>query len=335
MNPKGDNREFVLGIDLGGTFTKGGLVNRNGEIRDAHKEPTNAAGRDHVLDGLFRSIDHLMAVARRRGLEIRGIGIAVTGQVDFETGTLIGGLRDKIPGWIDTPVKKIVEERYGLLTLVENDGKAAAIGEHRFGAARGYSDVVCLTIGTGVGGGIIIGGKLHRKWRGAAGELGHFSIDYQGRQCDCGNMGCLEVYVSAPRLVGGVLEAIRGGEYSVVSELVNGKLDAIDGEVLRRAAEMGDRVVLSVLDEMATYLGAALSNLVVALGPQVIVIGGGISQFGELLLEPTRKEIFRRTFGVCAEGLQLVQAALGEYSGAVGAAALVLDALGPGAGSMM
>ncbi|MGE5574472.1 MAG: ROK family protein [Bacteroidota bacterium] len=325
---QGNDKNVVIGVDLGGTFTKAGLVDPEGRIRDPHRERTDApAGRDHVVQGLFRSIDHLIELAETTGLSVRGIGIAVTGQVDPTTGTVIGGLKGKIPGWIGVPLKSLVQARYDMPVVVENDGKAAAVGEHRFGAAKGYSEAICLTIGTGVGGGLIIGGRLHRKWHGAAGELGHVSIDYRGRRCDCGNRGCLELYVSAPRLIGDVMRAIRKGEPSVVTGLVRGELDRIDGEVLRQAADMGDDLVLKLLKEMAARLGAALSNLAVALGPQVIVIGGGIAEFGEMLLELARKEVLKRAFGVCADGVKIVQAALGEYSGAIGVAALVFDEL--------
>lgn len=318
--------ESALGIDVGGTFIKAALVDPHGRIGHERRVPTRArSGKEAVIEQIGTIIDEFLRADADHPTPV-GIGVAVTGQVDYPTGTIIGGLADRIPGWIGTPLKTVLQARCGLLPVViENDAKAAAVGEFRFGAGKSFKDIICLTIGTGVGGGIILDGRLVRKRHGAAGELGHMTVDLDGPQCECGNRGCLEALVSGPRLISEVLKGVSRGEPSIVPQLAQDRNQQVNGELLVRAAQMGDPLVLRCLGDMAKYLGVAMANLVNALGPEVIVIGGGMAEFGRYLINPAVEVMTRRSFGVCAHGTKVVQAALGSYAGVVGSAALAFD----------
>lgn len=316
----------ALGIDVGGTFIKAALVGPDGAVTHERRLPTGARfGKDAVVERIESVIDEFLRPNADRPTPV-GVGVAVTGQVDWRTGAIIGGIADRIPGWIGTPLKAILEARYGSLpVVVENDAKAAAVGEFRFGAGKSFKDVICLTIGTGVGGGIILDGKLVRKRDGAAGELGHMTVDMDGPLCECGSRGCLEAFVSAPRLVSEVLGGLSRGEPSIIPQMLPKGEGQVDGELLVRAARAGDQLVLRCLNDMARYLGVAMANLVNALGPEVIVIGGGMAEFAGYLIDPAVEVMTQRSFGVCACGTKVVRAELGNYAGVVGSAALALD----------
>jgi len=318
---------LVVSADVGGTFLKAGLVDRNGRIYECSTAPTKASqGRDGVLKQLFATIQNLLEKARGKG-SVVGIGLGVTGQVDFSTGRIIGGLEGKIPGWIGTPIKEIIEDSFSLPTFVDNDGNVAAIGEFTVGAGRGVRDMVCLTIGTGIGSGIIVGGKLLRKVTGSAGEVGHVSIAFNGIPCGCGSTGCLELYASASSMIRRAVEGIKGGAKTIITSLVNGNLENINIAAIRDAAERGDRFALNLIRDTAFYLGAGLANVVNILGPELIVIGGGIIPLAPFLIKKLTDVVKTRAFYTASEGLRIVPSQLGPYAGVIGAGLMVFQEL--------
>lgn len=318
---------FVVSVDVGGTLMKAGLVDCVGKLYECFTTPTNATqGKDAVLEQLFAVIRSLLEKAGSKA-SVVGIGLGVTGQVDFGTGRIIGGLEHKIPGWIGTPIKEIIENRFSLPAFVDNDGNVATIGEFMVGAGRGVKDMVCLTIGTGIGSGIIMRGKLLRKAIGSAGEVGHISIAFDGLPCGCGSTGCLELYASASSMIRRAIEAIKGGAKTIITSLVNGNLEAINIATIRDAAERGDRFALNLIRDTAFYLGVGLANVVNILGPELIVVGGGITPLAPFLVKKLVNVVKARAFYTTAEGLRIVTSQLGPYAGVIGAGLMVFQEL--------
>jgi len=256
--------------------------------------------------------------------EVVACGVGSAGLVDTRTGVV--RLSPNLPEWHDVELRRMVAEAIGLPIRIENDANAAAYGEYLAGAARGTTNAVVLTIGTGIGGGLILNGSLYRGG-GFAGEVGHMTIERDGDPCPCGNAGCLERMANAEAVVRGVRRLLDGGRESVLA--VTGVAKALTAKEVGRAAAAGDAVATEALEEVGRALGAGLANLVLTLDPDVIVIGGGVAAAGEPLLAPTRAEMAQRCYGSSVSLPRVVPAELGNTAGVVGAALLARDEFPP------
>jgi glucokinase len=223
------------------------------------------------------------------------------------------------------PLRDMVKQKYVVKTLLLNDASAAALGEHRFGAGRGVSNLILLTIGTGIGGGIISDGRLYQGTSGNAGEIGHMTVDVNGKRCTCGNVGCLETLVSGTALAEAARRRINQGEESSLHGPASGRVTDITAEDIGAAAAGGDALARDVIAGAAAYLGVGLVNVVNIFNPEMIIIGGGLAKLGDLLLEPARKMVKERSFPMAAGAVRIVTARLGDDAGVCGAAVFAIE----------
>ena len=314
----------VLAVDIGGTKIMAAVVSADGRIRVSDICPTVAdEGVTAVVHRLFGLIDELLGQDITEIREFSGIGIACAGGVDTARGLITQS--PNLPDWHDVPLAKIVSEKYRTEAYLVNDASAAALGEHRFGAGIGISNLVMVTLGTGIGGGIVINNKLYLGVRGSAAEIGHMIIDINGPACACGSNGCLESFASGTAIARNAINRIRLGEESILSDMVEGQIDRITAETVGEAAREEDTLSLDVLSRAAYYLGVGMVNLVNIFNPEMIILGGGMSGILEFLMEPARRVIDARAFKIAAQTVQLAEAQLGNDAGACGVAAYVFD----------
>ncbi len=232
-------------------------------------------------------------------------------------------------GWRGVPIKKLIEEEFGIQTFVDNDVKAMALGEYRFGSAKRTRNLVCMTIGEGLGFGIIIDGKICRGANWIAGEIGHNIIDLNGPRCKCGNRGCLEAFASGSAMVSHAIVAIGQGRKTLINQLVNSEIDKITPQIIFQAADKKDKLARDIIGEAGQYLGVAVANVVNSFDPEAIVLAGEIAQFDnfDLMLEPAKKAAVKHTFGGKMRETKILITELGDDSPAIGAASLALEKL--------
>jgi glucokinase len=318
-------KRLVLAVDLGGTKIITAIVSGDGQVVAKERGLTLAdEGPTSVINRLLSAIDHLLSSKNIDPSELGGISIAAAGGIDIERGGVVTS-SPHLPGWHEVPLRDMVREKYRVGTFLLNDSSAAALGEHRFGAGRGVNSLILLTIGTGIGGGIIIDGKLYQGPSGSAGELGHMTIDIHGQRCVCGNIGCLETLVSGPAIANEAKKRINQGESSSLVDVAADKIEDITAEEIGIAAQGGDLLALDIIHEAATYLGVGLVNLVNIFNPEMIIIGGGVAKLGDLLLDPARRVVQERAFPVSARAVRIVPAELGDEAGVLGAAVFALE----------
>lgn len=305
-----DMERLVVGVDVGGTNVRSALVNERGQVLLRAREPTCARrGVEVVLGQISRAIEKTLTEAER-GVE--GIGLACAGIIDMEKGIVTTS--PNIPEFQDFPVKQKIEERFGLPTCLLNDACAAALGEHTFGAGRGFHHLLYLTVSTGIGGGIIADDRLYLGAQGAAGEVGHQVIEAEGPRCHCGSRGCLEALASGWAIAREAKErGLKSGGGAFRSR-------PITAEMVHRWARAGDPVALEVIARAGEYLGIGLANLVNLFNPQLLILGGGVAKMGELLLGPAERALHERAFALPAGIVRMVPPALGEDSGLLGVA---------------
>ncbi|NIU59247.1 MAG: ROK family protein, partial [Phycisphaerae bacterium] len=266
---------------------------------------------------ILSMIDHLLGLRNLNPSQLNSISIAAAGAIDAEKGLVTSS--PNLPGWCDIPLRDMVGEKYGVNTFLLNDTTAAVLGEHHFGAGKGVNNLVMLTVGTGIGGGIIINGKLYSGPSGSAGEIGHMTIDVNGPKCSCGNIGCLERLVSGKAVAEEAIRRLSQGEKSSLTEIVGGKIKSITAEKVSLAAQNGDSLALEVVLKAATYLGIGMVNLVNIFNPEMIIIGGSLARVGDLLLEPARRVVRERAFQLSARLVRIVPAQLGDDAAVIGA----------------
>ena len=319
--------DLAIGIDIGGTKIAGGVVNRRGEVLALVRAetPHRSTAPSVVENTIVTVIDGL---CEQVGTDrVAAVGVGAAGFVAADRATVVFAPH---LSWRHEPLREALHARTGLPVVIDNDANAAAWAEARFGAALGRSDVVMVNLGTGIGGAILIDGRIYRGRHGMAGEFGHMQIAPDGLRCECGNRGCWEQYASGRALVREACALIVAAS-PVAADLasrVNGDPAAITGPMITQAAMDGDALSRDLLAEIGRWLGVGLANLAAAFDPQLFVIGGGVSAAGELLLEPAR-EAFRRRLpgrGYRPEP-EIVHAALGNHAGFIGAADLARDAV--------
>jgi glucokinase len=310
---------LTAGVDIGGTKVAAGVVDHHGTIVDSvrRETPDRSKSPDVVEDVIVEAV---LDLAQRH--EIHAVGIGAAGFVDASRSHV---LFSPHLSWRNEPLREAISSRLRLPVVVENDANAAVWAEWRFGAARGSTHVVCVNLGTGIGGAILVNGVLQRGRFGVAGEFGHMQVVPQGRRCECGNRGCWEQYASGNALVREARELAVAGSPVAQSmlERAGGDVTAITGPLISAAAQDGDPAARELLEEVGQWLGAGIANLAAALDPETFVVGGGLSEAGELLLTPAR-DAFRRslTGRQFRPEARIVPAALGNSAGLVGAADL-------------
>lgn len=315
----------IIGIDLGGTSVKFAILTQEGEVQEKWSIKTNILDEgSHIVDDMIESINHRLQLLNLSAEDFIGIGMGSPGVVDREKGTVIGAYN---LNWKTLqPVKEKIEKATGISFFIDNDANVAALGERWKGAGENQPDVVFMTLGTGVGGGIVAEGKLLHGVAGAAGELGHITVDFdQPILCTCGKKGCLETVASATGIVN--LTRRYADEYAGDAELKqlidNG--EDVNAKIVFDLAKAGDELALIVYRNFARYLGIACANIGSILNPSTIVIGGGVSAAGEFLLDGVRKFYEENSFPQVRTSTKLALATLGNDAGVIGAASLVLQ----------
>jgi glucokinase len=315
-------RQWAIGIDFGGTNIKCGLVDRRGRVAASVSLPTRAFARPRAfIEGTARTVERLARSAGVRTTQLRGVGVGAPGLVDRYRGVVHSLVN--VPGWRDVPLARRLRARLRVPVLVDNDVNLVALGEWRWGAGRGAQSLVCLTLGTGVGGGLVIGGRLYRGARGAAGEIGHMAIDAQGPRCGCGRRGCLEALVGTAA----ILRLGRGAmaRSSRLRALVRASHGRLMPRLIGRAARSGDPAARQVWVEIGRRLGVGLANLANLLNPECIVIGGGVSNNWTSFAPTMRKTLRAEAMDVPGRTVRVVRTALGDRAGIIGAAVLVWE----------
>jgi glucokinase len=310
-----------IGCDLGGTNLRAAVVDvETGSVLHQLSVPTLAReGHDAVMQ---RMADLFLQVIHSAGMEkndIGGIGIGVPGVLDLEKGETL--FLPNLPGtWPHVALRDTIANLTDLPTKLLNDVRSITNGEWRFGAGRGIDTIAVFAIGTGIGGGLVINGQLHLGIGGTGGELGHSVIDFNGPQCGCGNKGCLEAYASGPAIAAMGMKAVAQGLTTRIADLCEYDLNRITPKLIAEAARSDDEIAKSIYEKAGYYLGIAAANVCVSIGPRRVVIGGGVAQAGDLLLEPARRCLREHVFVMPVDQVEIVQAQLGNNAGMIGVA---------------
>jgi len=313
-----------IGIDLGGTKISTALMDEHGAIlARAGCETEAATGQDAVI---ARMVDTAKQVARDGGkADLRGIvaiGVGAPGPLDTKLGVLTAP--PNLPGWLNVPLARIIEEQLGVPAYLENDANAAALAEFHYGAGVGCANMIYVTVSTGIGGGIILNGQLYGGTDGAAGEVGHTMILPDGPLCGCGNRGHLEALASGTAIARAARELIAKGVPTLMVELAQGDTSAVTALTVEIAAKRGDLEAQRIIDRAMEYLGIGMANLANIFNPDMIVLGGGVTKMGEMLFAPVRRAVDRFAFPIIAKTVQIVPAKLGKDVGVIGAATVAV-----------
>jgi glucokinase len=317
---KANDGNPVVAVDLGGTKIAAALVSPSGRILHRERTLTMAEeGPRLVFERLCSVIESVLEAAGLNPSDLKGISVAAAGPIDMDRGLIV--TPPNLPGWDTVPLREMTLDKFRVPSYLINDAKAAAIGEHEFGAGKGTDNLIVLTLGTGIGGGIIIGGKLYLGQSGSAGEVGHMTIDVGGPRCSCGNMGCWEMYASGTamereasmRLLMGAMSSLRG--------LFEGGGNHVTARQIEAAARSGDKFAMDIIGWSSKNIGVGLANLVNIFNPEMIITGGGLSNIGDLLLKPAVETMRQRSFALLADAVRVVQSPIGEDAATLGAAA--------------
>ncbi len=312
---------IYVGCDLGGTNIKAGLVDvKTGEVLISKSTPTLAhEGHDAVIQRMGSFIKDLIQECGTPSCDIRGVGVSAPGLVDLDSGTVL--FLTNLPGhWPNVPLQKNLRNYLNLPVSILNDVRAITLGEFTFGAGKGAENMACLAIGTGIGGGIVVNGKLVLGVSGQAGELGHITIDINGPRCGCGNNGCLETFASAPAIANMGVKAVQQGQATLIGELSGFDLNKITPKLIADAAHQGDEIAKCIWEDAGHYIGTGIANILVTLAPSRIIISGGVAAAGDLLLKPIRRTIEDRVYLVPLEEVDVLLGELGNNAGILGMA---------------
>lgn len=311
--------DSAIGVDVGATNIKAGLVRRDGKIVKELRRPTRGKEGVEVVVGEICQVCQELASCEAPLC----IGVGMPGLVDPDSGVV--RVPPNLPDWHEVAIRDVLQDRLQAPVVVGNDVNMVTYGEWMFGAGKGVEDLLVITVGSGVGGGMVTGGRLYLGGHGLAGEIGHTTVEPDGPPCNCGNHGCLESFVGAEYVKGKAIGLINKGVRTQITNLVDGDLDSISPEVISRAAANGDDLARRLLTGMGRYLGIALANAISLLDPQRVVIGGGVAKAGELLLNPIRETIRERLYSYVYSNVQVVPAKLGDSGGVIGAATYAMS----------
>lgn len=314
-------KKYRIGVDIGGTNVKIALVDFDGKIIYSNTVPTRAEmGYEAGVNNIKQAIKELMQETGESAKTIEAIGFGLPGQIDYKNG-IVKNLPN-IPGWVNIPLAKIIEDEFSIPTRLDNDVRCAALGELNFGAGKGCENLICITVGTGIGSGIVLNGKLVRGASNAAGEIGHIKMDMTGGPlCGCGDYGCFEAYASGPAIVTMAKEYISGGKSAKYKEMATDGI--ITPYIVAQAALQGDAVSIQIFKQMGKIIGTGLASVVNLLNPEKIIIGGGVADAGSILLDPIKATIADRAMPIQASAVQVVPAQLANTAGVIGASLLI------------
>jgi len=314
-------KKYNIGVDIGGTNVKIALVDEKGVIAYSNSVPTRAEmGYEYTIQNIINTIKESLKESHNNISDIGGIGFGLPGQIDSING--IVRLLPNIPGWVNVHLAEIVQKEFKVPVKLDNDVRVATLGELNFGAGKGCQNLVCLTVGTGVGSGIVVNGQLVRGASMTAGEIGHVIVEKDnGEICGCGSRGCLEAYASGPSVVKMAKDYIAGGKSTKFKEIAAG--NEITPFMVYEAAKQGDAVAKQIFNIVGEYLGVALVSVVNLLNPEKIIIGGGVGQAGDFIFNPIKEAIQKRCIPTSAAAVEVLPAQLGESAGVVGASLLV------------
>ncbi|MFJ7746173.1 ROK family glucokinase [Peribacillus sp. NPDC097295] len=320
--------KMLLGVDLGGTTTKLALITTYGEMISKWEIPTDKSENGKFITlNIAKAVDAKLEELNEPKSKVLGIGMGAPGPVNFSNGSIYEAVN---LGWKDYPLKDLLEVEISLPAVIENDANMAALGEMWKGAGEGAKDIVCVTLGTGVGGGIIHNGQIVHGTSGAAGEIGHMTVVTDGGvSCNCGKVGCLETVASATGIVRLASEALATGDNSSLLQQRIEAGDPLSSKLLFQCAKSGDPLSKTVVNRVGNYLGLALSHIGNVMNPEKIVIGGGVSHAGEILLEPVRQAFETYAFKRVRKSTKIHLATLGNDAGVIGAAWLIKNRLNP------
>lgn len=310
-----------IGCDLGGTNLRAGIVDiESGRVSHLLSTPTLAReGHDAVMGSMATLIEEVITAGGLSKSEIGGIGIGVPGVLDLERGLTL--FLPNLPGtWPEVPLRDEIARAVGLPVALLNDVRSITFGEWKFGAGEGVDNMACFAVGTGIGGGLVINGELHLGIGGTGGELGHTMIDFNGPRCGCGNYGCLEAYASGPAIAAMGMKAVAQGLTTQIAERCEYDLNRITPQLIAQAANSGDEIAKDIYEKAGFYIGIAAANICAAIGPRRIVISGGVSQAGELILEPIRRTLRERVHIMPIEQVEVISSKLGDNAGVIGVA---------------
>lgn len=313
------SENIYVGVDLGGTAIKVGICNQEGKLLQTYEGPTETSkGVDTVIGNIEKYVRHIVEQSPYSWDQLAGIGAGVAGFTNIREGIIIFAPN---VGFKDVPIRALLEERLGKPVKIDNDANVAALGEAWSGAGRGVDNCVCYTLGTGVGGGIIVNGKIYQGSNGMAGELGHITVvpDLEAIQCGCGKMGCLETVSSATGIIRMAKDAVERGDRTSLA-----LVDNIAAKEVFDAAKAGDEVALRIIKRAAYYLGKSMASVAAVLNPEAFIVGGGVSKAGEILFNEVRAVFNQLTPEPLQRGVRIVPAELGNDAGVVGAAGLHL-----------
>lgn len=318
---------YVVGVDLARTHIRAAVIDLTGSVKHS-LTVASSLRRPHDITSarLLALLHQLLDEFGPRRTQIVGIGIGAPGPLSAREGVILAP--PNFTGWRNVPLKQIVEDRFHLPVWIENDARACALAEGWFGHGRTFEQFVYIGVGTGVGAGMMLNGLLYRGANDLAGELGHVTVEMCGPRCNCGNYGCLELYISAIALVAAALEALERGEPSLIRDLAPAGAEDVDIAVIAEAARRSDPLAARLINQVIRYLGAAVVNVINLYNPEAVFLGREVVQAaGDLLLEPIRALVAERTFSVAAQQAQVLAATLGEDEPLIGAACLVLEGL--------
>ncbi|MDY3060719.1 MAG: ROK family glucokinase [Fusobacterium sp.] len=311
---------YYAGVDLGGTNTKIGILNREGDILKSRIIKTlSAEGVDNTLERIWKTIQELAQELDINIKNIKGIGLGIPGPVLEQS---IVAFFANFPWERNINIKEKLEKLTGIETKLDNDANIIALGEAKYGAAKGSKSSVTVALGTGIGGGIYIDGKLVSGAKGAGGEVGHMKIVKDGKLCGCGQRGCFEAYVSATGLIREAVSRLTVNKQNLLYKMIDGDLMKLEAKDIFDAAREGDAFSLDLVDYEAEYLALGIANILNIINPEVVVLGGGVALAGDILLNPMKEKMVKYALPVTLEELKIVQGVLGNEAGIKGAVGL-------------
>lgn len=312
--------DYYVGIDLGGTNTKIGLLNIEGDIlKSSIIKTLSSEGVDKTMERIWGVIQELAKEANINIKNVKGIGMGIPGPVEDQS---IVAFFANFPWGTNVNVKEKLEKITGIETKLDNDANIIALGEAKYGAAKGSKSSVTVALGTGIGGGIYVNGILVSGFKGAGGEIGHMKIVKDGRVCGCGQKGCFEAYASATGLIREAVSRLTVNKQNLLYTMIEGNVAGLEAKDIFDAAKEGDAFSLDLVDYEAEYLAMGIANILNIINPETIVLGGGVALAGDILLDPLRKKLEKYALPVTLEDLKIVQGILGNEAGIKGAVGL-------------
>lgn len=318
------SKQTVAGLDIGGTKIAVALADTDGNVISHTRFDTIVELGPHRI--LERALEEIERMREDTGTRLVALGVGCGGPLDRGRGLILSP--PNLPDWDEFPIIEIIEKRLGIPAFLDNDANAAALGEFNYGAGRGMHNIVYITISTGIGGGIIIKGQIFHGVKDGAGEVGHITVLPDGPMCGCGARGCLEAICSGTSIARRARERLLAGAQSSIT-MMAGEINAVTAKVVAEAVRTGDKLAAEIWDETTYYLAVGISNIINVLAPEAVILGGGVSTAGELLLEPLRRQVQSHNTMLPPDKINILQAALGGDSGSYGALILGQNGIAP------